>query len=78
MATRPQLVNLRIFLLNLAFDFTLNDKDFQGFTQDCVHEHDVQQAFIYNSVLAIYELFQKRPGPEEVHMIPLTKEWFDF
>ena len=48
---------------NLAFDFTLDDEDFEGFTRDCVNEHDVQQAFVYNSVL--YTNVSKSPGPEE-------------
>ena len=50
-------------MLNLAFDFTLDDEDFEGFTQNCVHEHDVHQAFVHNSVL--YTNFSESPGPEE-------------
>ena len=78
MATRSQLVNLRIFSLNLDFDFTLDDKDYQGFTRDCVHEDDVQQAFVYNSVLYT-NFFKKVQGQRNNSiMIRLTKERFDF
>ena len=39
-------------LAESSFDFTLDDElGFRRFTRDCVHEHDVQQAFVYNSVL---------------------------
>ena len=73
---RSQLVNLRIFLLNLAFDFTLDDEDFKGFTRDCVHERDVPQVFVY---MCYRRTFSMKSGPvEELYMILLTKERVDF
>ena len=72
MATRSLPVNLEIFSLNLAFDFTLDDEDFEGLLETA-STNTIYNKRSYIKVRYI-RTFSKSPGlEEELYMILLTK-----
>ena len=77
MATRSQPASLKIFSLNLPFDFTLDDEDFEGLLETA------STSTTYNKrsyiTVCYIRTFSKSPGPEEeLYMILLTKERVEF
>ena len=78
MATRSQPVNLRIFLLNLAFDLTLNDEDFEGSLETASTNMTYnKRSYVCSSVLYM-NFFKELQGQRKNSMILLTKERVDF